>query len=153
MEPIRQSVLSYLEEQDWDFDERETFIGLQIAGSTGEWTMLFFMPPESEVLIVYSVLPVEVSPEWARNVASYLTAANFGLSIGNFEVDLVAGPRYGEVRYRTSVELRDVPPSTAIVRNLVDANVATVDTYLAGLLEAAQGRPFESCIADAEGAA
>ena len=153
MEPIRQSVLSYLEEQDWDFDERETFIGLQIAGSTGEWTMLFFMPPESEVLIVYSVLPVEVSPEWARNVASYLTAANFGLSIGNFEVDLVAGPRYGEVRYRTSVELRDVPPGPAIVRNLVDANVATVDTYLAGLLEAAQGRPFESCIADAEGAA
>ncbi|MBB3041893.1 hypothetical protein [Nocardioides soli] len=152
MDPVRQAVLDYLDGQSWDYDEHDTFIGLNLAGQTGEWPVVFFMPPDTEVLIVYSILPVEVSPEWARNVSSYLTAANFGLSIGSFEVDLAAGPRYGEVRYRTSVELRDVPPSTAIVRNLVDANVATVDAYLSGLLEAAQGRPFESCIADAEGA-
>lgn len=152
MDPIRESVLRYLDDQSWDYDEHDTFIGLNLAGQTGEWPVIFFLPPDSEMLIVYSIMPVEVSPEWARNVASYLTAANFGLSIGNFEVDLETGPRYGEVRYRTSVELRDVPPSAAIVRNLLDANVATVDTYLAGLVEAAQGRPFESCIADAEGA-
>ena len=30
---------------------------------------------------------------------------------------------------------------------------AVMDAYLSGLVEAAQGRPFESCIADAEGAA
>ncbi|MBC7340390.1 MAG: YbjN domain-containing protein [Firmicutes bacterium] len=96
----------------------------------------------------YSVCPVNV-PEGKRlAVAEYLTRANYGLVIGNFEMDF----RDGEVRYKTSIDVEGAEIAPALVRNLVYANVITMDRYLPGLLGVIYGNLTpEQAIAQVEG--
>ena len=110
------------------------------------------MPPGSDELIIRSLFPIAVPPHELVNVACYLTMANFGLSVGNFEMDLSDGPRGGEVRYKTSIDARGAELPAPIVRNLLDANIRTADAYLPGLQRAADGRPAAICIAETEAA-
>ncbi|HEX9018927.1 MAG TPA: YbjN domain-containing protein, partial [Anaerolineaceae bacterium] len=58
------------------------------------------------------------------------TRANYGMIIGNFELDY----QDGEIRYKTSVDVEDVALAESLVQNLVYANVLTMDKYLPGLM-------------------
>ena len=69
-------------------------------------------------------------------MATYLTLANYGLLVGNFEMNLDDG----ELRYKTSLDfegLDELP--LQLVRNLVAANVRTMERYLPGLAAVAEG--------------
>ena len=63
-------------------------------------------------------------------MAEFLTRANYGLIIGNFEMDLTDG----EVRYKTGIDVEGDRLSAALVKNLVYANVLTMDQYLPGIM-------------------
>lgn len=151
MESIRNSVLAHLTELQWRFEERDSFVAAPVSAANGTWTVQFFMPPGSDQLIIHSLLPLDVPPHELVNVACFLTMANFGLSVGNFEMDLSDGPRGGEVRYKTSIDAQGAHLPTPIVRNLLDANIRTADRYLPGLQRAVVGHPAASCIAAIDG--
>lgn len=68
-------------------------------------------------------------------MAEYLTRANYGLVLGNFEMDF----RDGEVRYKTSIDVEGAEIVPGLIRNLVYANVITMDRYLPGLLSVIYG--------------
>jgi hypothetical protein len=55
--------------------------------------------------------------------------------IGNFEIDI----EDGEVRYKTSVDLEGVEQVTHLLRNMVYANVLTMDKYFNGLMRILHG--------------
>jgi hypothetical protein len=61
--------------------------------------------------------------------------ANYGMIVGNFEIDLDDG----EVRYKTSVDVEGVTATRQLIQNLVAPNVITMDRYLPGLLSVAFG--------------
>src|SRR5688500_12466181 len=71
------------------------------TGQNGKWQV--FCTISGTRLHCYSVLPTIVPQEKQREVMEYLTRANYGLSIGNFEMDL----RDGEIRYKSSVDMAD----------------------------------------------
>ncbi len=58
-------------------------------------------------------------------MAQLLTRINYGLIIGNFEMDFSDG----EVRYKTSADLRDVELIDGVFGRLVFANVRSMDRY------------------------
>lgn len=151
MESIRNSVLTHLTELEWRFEDRETCVAAPVSATNGEWTVLFFVPPDSEQLIIRSLLPLDVPPHELVNVACFLTMANFGLSVGNFEMDLSDGPRGGEVRYKTSIDVHGAQLPPQILRNLLDANIRTSDRYLPALQRAAVGHPAATCIVAIDG--
>ena len=68
-----------------------------------------------------------------------MTRANYGLIIGNFEMDFSDG----EVRYKTSIDVEDEDEddrlSVALIKNLVYANVLTMDRYLPGVMSIIYG--------------
>ena len=68
-------------------------------------------------------------------VSEFITRANFGMIIGNFELDLSDG----EVRYKTSVDLEGVDIQSNMLRNLLYANVLTMDKYFTGLMRVIYG--------------
>jgi hypothetical protein len=84
---------------------------------------------EQEVAI-YSSSPVEVAPERRQAMSELVTRANFGLVIGNFELDLADG----ELRFKTSIDVEGDRLSEALVRNLVFANLAVTRRYLPAVL-------------------
>ncbi len=63
--------------------------------------------------------------------AEYLTRANYGLRIGNFEMDFSDG----EVRYKTSIDVKGGNLTPSMVKVIVYANLHTMDRYLPGIME------------------
>ena len=96
----------------------------------------------------YTVAPVKVPEEVRSDVAEYLTRANYGLRIGNFELDY----RDGEVRYKTSLDFEGAELLPPLIRNTVYPSVNTMDRYMPGLMSVIYGgkTPFEA-IEDIEG--
>lgn len=58
-------------------------------------------------------------------IAEFLTRANSGMIVGNFELDADR-----EIRYKTSVDVKGARLSSALIEQIVYANVAMMDKYL-----------------------
>jgi hypothetical protein len=83
-------------------------------------------------VIVYVLCPVRV-PEGNKRlqVAEFLTRANYGLMIGNFEMDF----RDGEVRYKGALEYADGDLTTMMIENLIGKCAYTMAHYFNGLMK------------------
>jgi hypothetical protein len=80
--------------------------------------------------VFYSVLDTNVPPDKRSAVAEFLTRANYGVYIGNFEMDYSDG----EVRYKTSITVKGDRLTPALVKNLVYINVIMMDEYFPGIM-------------------
>jgi len=66
-------------------------------------------------------------------VARFITRANWGLTIGNFEMDYDDG----QMRFKSSVDFGDVELSETLIRNAILAAMNAVEAYADALLEVA----------------
>ncbi|MGH2410076.1 MAG: YbjN domain-containing protein, partial [Chloroflexota bacterium] len=69
-------------------------------------------------------------------MAEFLTRANYGLPIGNFELDF----EDGEIRFKTSIDLEEVEPNPLLVKHVIYANVIMMDRYLPGIASVAEDK-------------
>jgi hypothetical protein len=117
-------------------------------GENGTWVCYAHAREEQKLFIFYSVCQVNAPEDKRMAVAEFLTRANYGLLIGNFELDF----NDGEIRYKTSIDVEGDRPSPALVQQLVYANVLTMDRYLPGIMTVIYGSasPAEA-IAEIEG--
>ena len=92
--------------------------------------------------IFYAVAPIKAPEESRTAVAEFLTRANYGMRIGNFELDYSDG----EVRYKSSLDFEDEELTPNLIRNSIYPAVQTLDSYLPGLMRVAFGgqTPFEA---------
>jgi hypothetical protein len=130
-------VTQFFRDDGWRFQAVEGFPILQMgySGQSGAWTCYARWIDEMERFVFYSVLPIKV-PEAARPAAAeFVTRANYGIILGNFEMDYADG----EVRYKTSIDVEGGQLVPAMIKTLVYANVLTVDRYLPGLLATVYG--------------
>lgn len=88
-----------------------------------------------EQVVFYVVAPVKAPPEVRAAVAEFVTRANYGMRIGNFELDYGDG----EVRYKSALDFEGVALTPQLVRNLIYPAVSTMDRYLAGILAVLSG--------------
>jgi hypothetical protein len=137
MAGILDTVISFLQEDNWPFTplEEGTILRTGFQGVNGEWSCYAQTREEQEQFIFYSVCPVHAPEEARMAAAEYLTRANYGLYIGNFELDLGDG----EVRYKTSIDVEGSSLTLTQVKQLVYANVLTMDRYLPGLMKVIYG--------------
>jgi hypothetical protein len=148
---IYEQIEQFLTEDDWPFTQLsgQTIAKTSFQGKNGEFNFFAQAREEQEHLVFYSVLPVFV-PEGRRDEAMiFCVRANSGMMIGNFELDLADG----EVRFKTSADLEDVLEFKLLMRNLIYANVLTMDRYLPGLMRVIYGGASgEEAIREVEGA-
>jgi hypothetical protein len=125
-------VTSFLQEDDWPLAPvpGQSMIQTRFEGENGRWPCLLQAREEQAQCVVYSVCPTKVPDEKLQAMAELLTRANYGLVIGNFEMDF----RDGEVRFKTSVDFEGDRLSTALVRQLLYANVLAMDHYLPAIM-------------------
>lgn len=134
---ILESMKAFLTEERWSFeaDAEHPVLRCRFTGSAGTWSCLLQAREEQEQLLVYSIAPLRVPTERRRDAAEYLTRANYGLVLGNFELDFSDG----EVRFKTSMDAEDVALGPALLRPLLYQNALTMDRYLQGLRDVALG--------------
>lgn len=145
MAALQETVLEWFEGDGWSLtasDDGHSWIA-SVEGEHGRWMTLVQVYDERGVFAFYSLLPVSPAGSRIPAVVEYVTRANAGLVTGNFEVDVDSG----EVRFKTAIDLSDVPEAAladgAVIRSLVAdlayTNAATTDRYLPGLLQVVAG--------------
>jgi hypothetical protein len=105
------------------------------AGSELPWALLAGVDEVDHRVAIYTVDALAVPAPTRHEVALLLTRVNYGLTIGNFELDLDDG----ELRYKTSVDLGGDPPSERILGALLDSNLTAMTTYLDAIHSVALG--------------
>ncbi len=128
---------AFFEEDGWPFQQLEGQPILQIGfqGDNGQWVCFAQAREEQAQFVFYSVCATR-APEARRSaLAEFLTRANYGLIVGNFELDWSDG----EVRYKTSLDVEGDRLTPALVKQLAYANVVTMDRYLPGIMRVIYG--------------
>ena len=85
MAEIGDAVAGYLNQRQWPYEDRGQALATPVAGRNGSWVAFFEIREEDDQLLVYSIMPFDVPEARRTEAALYLTRANFGLAIGNFE--------------------------------------------------------------------
>ena len=129
---LLETLIEFFEEDDWPFTRLDdpALLRLAFQGDNGRWTCYAQVREEAQEFIFYSLCPV-IAPEDQRSqMAEFITRANYGLIIGNFEMDFTDG----EIRYKTSIDVEGDLLSQSLVKRLVYTNVTLMDKYLPGII-------------------
>lgn len=99
---------------------------MPVKGLHGEWVCIIRVFADTQRILVYSIVPRSV-PETKRiRMAELLVRINYGLVLGNFEMDWDDG----ELRYKTSMDIEGITPTADLLRNLVFSNFFSTDRYI-----------------------
>lgn len=118
------------EEIEFEHNVAKSVLRFHHTGQHGEWDCYAKTQEDSRVFIFYSIPAFQVPQDKMAEVAHYLCQVNYGLVMGNLEMDVTDG----EIRYKTSIDVDGDTLSLELVRNMVYANVSLMDQYLPGLM-------------------
>lgn len=133
--PLTDTVVQYFEGEELKYS-RDEYAGkpifrINFAGKNGNFRGIVRVNEKLFQLTVYFFLPNSVPEEKRTAAAEFLTRANYGLILGNFEMDFADG----EVRYKTSIDCEGGALTPKMVHTLFVANLITIDRYFPGMMK------------------
>ncbi len=136
--PMLAIAAAALEERDMDWQETsdDEVIRTDVPGENGVWACFIVARQKDSRCTVYSQAPWETPDEQRSEMSELITRINFGLPMGNFELDFADG----EVRFKTSIDVSGAHLSPELFDGLFEPNVATMDLYLPALEAVRDGR-------------
>jgi hypothetical protein len=139
----------FLRDDGWHPQQLEdkTIFRVYFSGNNGDLRCYAQIRIDLEQFLFYVIAPIKAPEAMRHDVAEYITRANFGLRIGNFELDYSDG----EVRYKSSLDFEAVELTPDLIKNAIYPAVQTMDFYLPGLLSVMYGNKTpEVAIAEIE---
>lgn len=132
MEPLLQQARRLLYEDEWKFtcDEDRGVILAGVRGENTHYNCMFVATESPRRLTFYSHIGNEVPEIKRHRMCEFLTRANYGLVLGNFEMDMSDG----EMRFRTSMDLADANLTHKQLMTLIWVNLFTFDRYYQGIM-------------------
>ncbi|HLY32805.1 MAG TPA: YbjN domain-containing protein [Ktedonobacterales bacterium] len=127
---IYDAMVTFFREDNWKFMplEGQPSLLMSVTGKNANFVCYAKAREEQEQFLFYSVYPVKAPTEKRFLAAEYVTRANYGLVIGNLELDMSDG----EVRYKTSIDVEGAQLNSALIKQLVYTNLSTADRYYPG---------------------
>ena len=121
------SVVAFLQEDDWRYEEipGELAIRFSFSGKSARYECFGQANEDHEIFVFYSIVPIRVAEEQRQIVAELLARINYGLNIGNFELDMTDG----EIRYKTSIDVEGGELTSRMAETLIAVNISTTDRY------------------------
>ncbi len=131
------AVVQFFEEDGWNFMEIASGEALKmgVSGNNGEYDCYAIIDEERQIFQFLSSFPVKVPENKRLLIAEFLTRVNYGISMGNFEMDF----EDGNIRYKTSIDVEGDRLTPALVDNLVSMNVLMIDYYFPGIMKVIYG--------------
>lgn len=129
---ITNMMIAFFTNDDWTFTKLQGKPMLQMGyrGANGEWNCYTRANEDPQQFTFYSVCPALVPEECKFAISEFITRANSGMIIGNFEFNFDSG----EIFYKTSIDVEGDRLTTALIQRLVYTNVAIMDQYLPGIM-------------------
>lgn len=131
MTPLLDEVVPFLEARGLRVDVERVEDGARIDASAADddglpWQVFVGVDEVDRRVGVYGLGLIPIPREQRGAVAMLLTKINYGLTIGNFELDLDDG----DLRYKTSIDVGADPLTPTLLAGLFGANVAAMREYL-----------------------
>lgn len=128
-----ETIKQFFSEDEWFFIDMEDQDMLRLRmnhwGENGRFSCQAEFNDKHQIFYFFSYFPINVPEDKQAKMAEFLTRVNYGIRIGNFEMDY----ENGEVRFRTSLDFEDQVLNYALISNHVYPNVWMMDRYLPGL--------------------
>lgn len=127
-----QILRDFLTEDGWHPQQMEERLiyRMGFSGANGQVACYAQIRVDLEQFIFYVMCPVKAPEDKRPAMAEFIARANYGLRIGNFELDFSDG----EVRYKSSLDFENVALEPQLIRNAIYPAVQTMDRYLPGLM-------------------
>lgn len=128
-----ETLRQFLEEDEWYPQKLEDryILRMGFSGKNSQLTCYAQIRMDLEQFLFYAMAPVKVPEELRAEVAEFITRANYGLRIGNFEMDF----RDGEVRYKSSLDFEGAELTAPLIKHVIYPAVQTMDRYMPGLMQ------------------
>lgn len=132
---LEDAIRSYLDESEYSYSydeaDRRFYYSMTIASNLRSCDVVINLKDDGFSVYAYALIgPERSKPEQMQAVAEYLTRANYGMYVGNFELDY----DYGEVRFKTSTRCYDRVPGQEEIMMLVEMPVAMMERYGSGMI-------------------
>lgn len=136
--PLLAQVKAWLEKDEWNptQDKKEPVLYTGFEGDNGTYEVHALVNEEGRQVLILSFIADKVPAKKRRDAAEYLMRANYGLMLGNFEMDY----NDGEIRFRTSIDVEGGTLADKQIDTLVYSNVMTMDKYVPGLKKVLDGK-------------
>jgi|1185.fasta_scaffold32485_2 hypothetical protein len=121
-----------LTSQEVPFDGGVAF-HIQLEGPTPEAIARVFA--DTERFVIQFVFEDRVAPPRRFAVAELITRANFGLAVGNFELDLDSGL----LRYKTGIDFSATPLTDLLIRNSLLSPMETIEDFAEAMFKVMDG--------------
>lgn len=133
---IFEIIIDFFQEEQWQFQviQEQQTLRLAFQGNNGKWDCYAKARELKKQFLFYSVCPVTAPNHKLLTIAEFITRANHGMIIGNFELDFSDG----EIRYKTSIDVEGDRLTSALIKQIVYANVTMMDEYLPGIVAVIQ---------------
>lgn len=124
------ALVMFLQEDDWKFSQLPAETAALMTFTCDNATYLCFarVREEQEQVIVYTIYPLRAPVDRRAEVAEFVARVNYGLALGNMEMDVDSG----ELRFKTSADVRATLFSLPLLRSLMQTCLATADRYYPG---------------------
>jgi hypothetical protein len=140
-------VESYLASIGWEYQfVGEAAVGTTRIGALGEYNCFISVDEEDSQVVCYCVIPQKISPQRRSAMADFLTRANYGLYLGNFEMDFDDG----EVRFKTSLAFRGDLLTFPLLAQVIQPCVAAMNQYWQAIVQVNKGTDPAAAILLAE---
>ncbi|MCL4872186.1 MAG: YbjN domain-containing protein [Anaerolineae bacterium] len=127
--------------------EGHTAYHTYFRGRNGETHCFARVRSDLEQVMFYVMCPVKAPESAFASTIEFITRANYGLRIGNFEFDYSDG----EIRYKSSLDFEKIELTPQMIKNMIYPAVSTMDRYLPGLMGVMYGgKSAEEAIAEIE---
>jgi hypothetical protein len=121
---------------EWHETSDDEVIQADVVGDNGSWECYVLSREQHGRCTVYSQISWATPHPQMTAMMELLTRINFGLPVGNFELDVSDG----ELRFKTAIETTGGRLSSDLFENLLSANLAATDMYLPALEAVRDGR-------------
>ncbi len=141
---IFDTAVSFFDRDEWTYQQAaEDMVQAIFEGERDQqWFCVAQARERAEQFLFFSIFPERVPEEYRSEMMEFITRANFGMLLGNFELDLDDG----ELRFKTAIDLEDSEFTYPLWRQVVYPNLATMDDYFGGLRAVSRGEalPIEA---------
>lgn len=126
-----------LKSEDLRFQQEpeKPVIRIGAKGKNADFSGLFIVSEEVQIIMFFVNVMPKIPEGRLIEATEFLNRANYGLRIGNFEMDMADG----EVRYRVGIDIEDGRLSKAMVINMLKAAFSTADRYYPALMSVCFG--------------
>lgn len=137
MGQIYEAMIDYLRVNEFQYiqDDQNEMITFGVRGREERWQVLIDVHQARSQIMVYSMLNRRCPRLRRHAMSEFLTRVNWGLILGNFELDL----EDGEIRFKTSLDVDGHTLPEGLIRPLLVANLSTMNHYMPGLMDVMAG--------------